>query len=89
MNIRLQKALKTKNALYYAVIARPSATDSLNTIEVDTNLNYGFRILDEKLITDVSKKAYKNPWKYISEKLLLERTDRKLVIQLRKKTKVN
>lgn len=76
---------KTKNVLYYAVIARPTATDSLKSIEIDTNLNFGFRILDEKLISDVPNKAYKNPWKYISEKLLLERTDRKLVVQLEKK----
>lgn len=76
---------ETENVLYYAVIARPSESDSLNSLPIDTNLNYGFRILDEKLITNVPKKSYKDPWKYISEKLLLERTDRKLVVQLEKK----
>lgn len=80
-----QTGWKTNNVLYYCVIPRPELTDSIASLPVDTNLNYGFRIFDEGLIKNVSGRAFKNPWKYISREMLFEKTDRKLVIQLEKK----
>lgn len=76
---------KTQNSLYYCVIARPEFTDKIEKLEADTNLNYGFKILDEKVINNVPRRAHKSPWTYISKKLLLERSDRKLVLQLERK----
>lgn len=81
----IQSGWETQNTLYYCIVARPENTDSIRNLEIDTNFNYGFRILDEKLIHDVSRKAYKDPWKYISERMFIERSDRKLVLQMERK----
>lgn len=80
-----KKGWKTRNNFYYCVITRPSEMPKVANMELDTNYNYGFRILSEGHFTNVGNKAWKKPWDMITETLFLERTDRKLVLQVEKK----
>ena len=80
-----KKGWKTSNYLYYSVINRPLRTDSIHHLHLDTNLYYGFTILDEGVFKNVSNRAYKNPWDLISGNMQLNASDRKLVLQLERK----
>jgi len=79
-----KKGWYTQLNFYYCVFRRPSDLPHLDSLEVDTNYNFGYRLFDEKLIEDVGRKA-KNPWKLIEQKIFLEPSDRKFVLQLERK----
>lgn len=78
------KGWSTQQNFYYCIFNRPSALPYLDSLPVDTNMNFGFRIFDEGLYNDVGNKV-KDPWKLISNKIYLEPTDRKFVLQLERK----
>ncbi len=80
-----RKGWSTKNNFYYCIFRRPSELPVMDSLELDTNLNYGYRLFDERLIEDVGNKA-KKPWKLIEQKMYLEPTDRKFVLQLERKS---
>ncbi len=80
-----KKGWKISNYFYYSIINKPEKTDSIQNLALDSNLYYGFTILDEGLFKDVAEKTYKNPWELISTNMKLEVSDRKLVVQLERK----
>ena len=80
-----KKGWKTQNNFYYCIVGRPEELMAIKDMELDTNYNFGFKIVNEGLFPNVGAGAYKKPLKMISETLYLEKTARKLVVQMEKK----
>ncbi len=79
-----KKGWYTQSNFYYCIFKRPINEIYLDSLQLDTNYSFGYRIFDERLIPDVGNRV-KHPLKLITQKLFLEPIDRKFVLQFERK----